>query len=509
MLQPTIHFGGDVEPGARFAERYGRAAAALHALGVGEGEVVALLLRNEPVLVELTLAARHLGARWCLINWHLKAAEVRHILEDSGAKLLVVHADLLGAVRDGIPAGVRTFVAWPHARTREAFDLGDAGLPRAHEVESWETFRDTPRCAVQAAAVPGSAMLYTSGTTGRSKGIRREAATPGQIVALTEGYRIALGIEPGMRALISAPLYHAGPASYMGLAALHDGELFIEPRFDAQDTLRLIAAERITHGYLVPTMYVRLLRLPPEVCARYDLHSVRFVASTGSACASEIKRRMIEWWGPVLHETYAASELGLVTHVDSDEALRKPGSAGPALPGVSLRILGDDGRVLPPGQVGTIYARGAAVPDFTYAGNDAARRELERDGLWTLGDMGYLDAQGSLFVVDRKADMVISGGVNIYPAEIEAALITMPGVADCAVFGIPDEEYGEALLAAVQVSDGSLTAEQVQAWLRERLASYKVPRRITFHDRLPREETGKIFKRRLRAPYWEHRRAQV
>jgi long-chain acyl-CoA synthetase len=212
----------------------------------------------------------------------------------------------------------------------------------------------------------------------------------------------------------------------------------------------------------------------------------------------------------VFHEAYAASELGYITHIGSEDALRKPGSAGRALPGTRVAILGEDGAPLPPGEVGAIYARSAATPDFSYLHNDAARRKLEAGGLWTLGDMGYLDDEGFLFIVDRQSDMVISGGVNIYPAEIETMLITMPGVADCAVFGIPDEEFGEALAAAVQAAAGAtLTAEQVRAFLHERLAGYKVPRVVAFHDALPREDSGKIFKRRLRDPYWAGRTRRV
>jgi long-chain acyl-CoA synthetase len=501
-MKPALVFGGVREEGAAFFDRYRRAAAALDACGVGEGEVVALMLRNEPVLVELMLAARWLGARWCMINWHFKADEVRHILADSGARVLVVHADLLAAIRAGIPDGVRVFGVEPLPLTRAAFGIK---ANRAAAAEDWAQHRDATVRPTPAERRPGSPMLYTSGTTGLPKGIRREPATPEQTEATMQACRSALGIEPGMRALISAPLYHAAPVSYVVQAALHDAELWIEPRFDAADTLRLIEAERITHLYLVATMFQRLLRLPEDVRRRHDLGSVRFVASTGSPCAADVKRRMIEWWGPVIHEAYAASELGYITHIDSREALAKPGSAGRALPGATIRILGDDGAPLPAGSIGVIHARHSGTPDFTYSRNDAARRALERDGLWTLGDMGYLDAEGYLFIVDRKSDLVISGGVNIYPAEIEAVLAAMPGVADCAVFGVPDEEFGEALLAAVQrVENAALDAAQVQAFLRERIAGYKVPRRIEFHAALPREETGKIFKRKLREPYWQH-----
>jgi long-chain acyl-CoA synthetase len=250
-------------------------------------------------------------------------------------------------------------------------------------------------------------------------------------------------------------------------------------------------------------MFARLLKLPESVRQRYDVSSMRFVISMGSPCAPEVKRAMIEWWGPVIHESYAASEFGLVTFISAAEALERPGSAGRVLPAASVRILDRAGREVPPGEVGLIYARNGAYPDFTYANNDGARRAIERDGLCTLGDMGYVDADGYLYVCDRDSDMVISGGVNIYPAEIEAALVTMPGVADCAVFGIPDAEFGEALAAAVQPQPGArLEAAAVQAWLRERLAGYKVPRTVAFMEALPREDSGKIFKRLLKQPYW-------
>jgi long-chain acyl-CoA synthetase len=249
---------------------------------------------------------------------------------------------------------------------------------------------------------------------------------------------------------------------------------------------------------------VRLLRLPEALKRRYDLSSMRFVASTGSPCPAEVKRAMIDWWGPVFHESYAASELGYVTSISSEEALRKPGAAGRPVGAATVRILDESGRELPRGQVGLIYARQPAYPDFTYNNNAEARRAMDRDGLLSLGDMGFVDDEGYLYVCDRAADMVISGGVNIYPAEIEAVLTLMPGVRDCAVFGIPDEEFGETLAAAVQTeTDSNLESEDVRRYLQERIANYKVPRVITFHAELPREESGKIFKRRLRAPYWE------
>ena len=312
-----------------------------------------------------------------------------------------------------------------------------------------------------------------------------------------------LGVAPGMRALMSAPLYHSAPAAYAVQAALSDAHLVIEPKFDAERTLQLIESERLTHLYLVPTMYVRLLRLgdgraPPP---RPELGALRRLERLAVRRRREAADDRLVGAGVPRGVCGERARLDLAHRQPRGPAAARLGGPGDA--GVQLKVLSAEGQEVAPGTVGLLYARDPAIPDFTYANNDAARRKLERDGLWTLGDMGYLDADGYLYVVDRQNDMVIAGGVNIYPAEIEAVLITMPGVADCAVFGIPDAEFGEALAAAVQpVAAAALDAAGVQAFLRERLAGFKVPRVVAFHAELPREDTGKIFKRRLREPYW-------
>ena len=322
--------------------------------------------------------------------------------------------------------------------------------------------------------------------------------------------RLAYGVDADMRALLNAPWYHSAPNGYALGIAQENGTLYIEERFDAERTLALIEQHRLTHAYLVPTMYVRMLALPHAVRERYDLRSMRFVSSTGSPCPPQVKRDMIAWWGPAINECYGASELGYMTLLSSEQALRKPGSAGPPMPGVTLKILSDDGTEQVAGTPGLIYIHQPATPDFNYVGNAEARRLMERDGLKTMGDIGYLDEDGFLFIVDRKADMVISGGVNIYPVEVESQLLCMPGVADCALFGIPDDEFGEALAAAVQLALGAaLTEAEVRSWLHQRLAGYKVPRVVHFHEQLPREDTGKIFKRKLREPHWTGRTRRV
>jgi long-chain acyl-CoA synthetase len=493
-MRATIVFQGQTLAPDVFEQRCLRSAAALHAAGVREGDVVALLMRNSPEAIELMLAVRHLGAQWCPVNWHFLTDEVQFILSNSGAKVLLADAALLAAL--------------PKLDTRATPAWVVRGAAPGHA--AWEPLRDNTAAHGQAAAAPRGAMFYTSGTTGRPKGIVRHAFNAQQAAANASMRRLAYGTEPDMRALLNAPWYHSAPNGYALGITQDGGTLFVEDRFDAERTLQLIDQQRLTHAYLVPTMYVRLLALPATTRARYDVSSMRFVSSTGSPCAPDIKRAMIDWWGPVIHECYGASELGYMTLLTSEQALRKPGSAGLPLQGVVMKILDEHGQELPTGSAGLIYVDQAATPDFSYVGNPQARARMELKGLKTMGDVGYLDEDGFLFIVDRQADMVISGGVNIYPAEIEQVLQSMPGVADCAVFGIPDDEFGEALAAAVQLAPAAtLTSEDVRTWLRERISSYKVPRVVALHEQLPREDTGKIFKRRLRDPYWAGRTRRV
>ena len=336
--------------------------------------------------------------------------------------------------------------------------------------------------------------------------MRRFPPSPEEASAFAERmarvYQRALGLTPDARCLISAPLYHSAPCASSLIAAQFGAWLRLEPKFDAQSTLSTIERLRVTHPYLVPTMYVRLLRLPDDVRYKYDLSSVKFVSSTGAPCAPDVKRAMIDWWGDVINETYASGETGYLTAISSAEARLRPGSAGRPIEGVSIKIFDDDGNEAAAGVMGKIYARHVATPLFTYINREGDRKAIEHDGYVTVGDIGYLDDEGYLYVSDRRTDLVLSGGVNIYPAEIEHALIGMPGVADCAVFGVPDAEFGQSLVAAVQTHDEqSLTAQQVRDFLSKKLANFKVPRVVEFRSTLPREDTGKIFKRRLQEEY--------
>lgn len=360
---------------------------------------------------------------------------------------------------------------------------------------------------------PRGHMPYTSGTTGRPKGVVRLPMPMDEVAERLARTRQvverAFGLRAGCRALIPAPLYHSGPCMFLQGALEAAERVVLMARFDAEQLLAAIATHRIDTAYLVPIMMVRLLRLPLQVRQRYDVSSIRFVVSTGAPCAPEVKRAMIEWFGPVIHETYAASEIGMITVIDSTEALARPGSTGRAVLDARILILNEQGAPCPVGETGLIYARQPAYPDFTYRHNDAARREVERDGLISVGDMGYLDADGYLYVCDRASDMVISGGVNIYPAEIEHRLLAFPGVTDCAVFGVPDPEFGERLHAIVEVELGTLPAlEEMRDFLKVTLSSFKVPRTIEIAT-LPRDDNGKIAKRRLREAHWKEQSRRI
>ena len=307
-----------------------------------------------------------------------------------------------------------------------------------------------------------------------------------------------------MRALLPGPLYHSAPNSFGLRSGRLGGALVLMLRFDPEEFLRLIQDQKIDTIFMVPTMFIRLLKLPEQVRKKYDTSSLRHIVHAAAPCPAEAKRAMIEWWGPVIHEYYGSTESSALTFANSDDALRKPGTVGKILDGVELRFLGENGDCLPQGEIGEIYSWVADNPDFTYHNKLEKRAEIERDGFITSGDVGYIDEDGYVFICDRKRDMVISGGVNIYPAEIEAALHAIPGVHDCAVFGIPDDEFGEALMAVVEPQAGAkLDVAVIRAQLKASLAGYKVPKHVEILEHLPREDSGKIFKRRLRDPYWE------
>ena len=487
-----------------------RAATGLAALGVTEGDAIALLLRNDFAFLEASQAAAMLGAYLVPLNWHGQSAEVRYVLDDCAPRVLIAHRDLRIKVQDAIPAGLSVIdVAAPlQAGGLQNAATASADVRRAATLE-WDSWLaghppwDHPPPATR------STMIYTSGTTGRPKGVRRQPAAPEQMTAMAAMFRHVYGTGPGIRSLVAGPLYHSSPNAFMR-QALMQGDIFVmQSRFDPEATLAAIERHRITHAVMVPTMFVRLLKLPLEVRQRYDVSSLQWVTHTAAPCPVEVKQALIDWWGPVVVETYGSTEMGTATVCTSHDWLAHPGSVGRATPGTRFAFYDEQGRVVPEGGIGEIYARVSCYADFTYHNHDAKRREIERDGLISCGDVGYMK-DGFLYLCDRRADMVISGGVNIYPAEIESALVQAPQVRDCAVFGIPDEDLGEALMAAIELVPGAaMTADEVAAFLAPRLAKYKIPKRVEFHSALPREDSGKLFKRRLRDPHWEKAGRQI
>lgn len=503
----AIVLGRRVMDSAQLEQRVERAMSGFALLGVAGGDAVALLMRNDTVFVEATAAIGRLGAYAVPVNWHGSADEVRHILADSGARVVVAHADLAPLLA-GAPGGIQVIFVQTPAEIAAAYGLDGQSCRAPDAAVEWERWTGAQAPYRGEARTPRGVILYTSGTTGLPKGIQRlPCEDADHETRLAQSLSNTFGIRPGVRTVICCPLYHAMPNAHMRtvLGAMGAaGVMVIEPRFDAERLLRLVDEYRITQLMLVPVMFVRLLRLPESVRGKYDVSSIEWVIHAAAPCPVEVKRRMIDWFGPVINEFYGTSETGAVTLVGSEEYLRKPGTVGRPMPGCIAKVLGERGEELPPGAPGEIFAVNPAYPDFTYRNRPQERAGLDRDGLVATGDVGYFDADGYLFLCDRKKDMVISGGVNIFPAEIESVLLTLPGVGDCAVFGIPDEEFGEVLAVHIELLPGTDLAESaVRDYARERLAGIKVPRVVRFERELPRQDNGKIYKRRLAEPYWK------
>ncbi len=492
----TILLGSQAVSRQTLLDHGARAATALDRIGVREGDAIALLIRNDPCYFEIIQAAAHLGAYVVPLNWHSTADEVGYILSDCAPRVLIGHASLIERVAGVVPADLPAFTIADHA------GAAAAPSPRPAHARNWPAFRDRAALWTDPARAPRGTMIYTSGTTGHPKGVRRAPMKPEQVKRNTALLREIYGIEEGMRAFVCGPLYHASPGAFARQAFQYADLTVLQHNFEPENLLKTIAEHGITHLTMVPTMFVRLLRLGEDIRRRYDVSSISWVTHSGAACPPDVKRQMITWWGPVIHETYGATETGPAVGCDSVEWLAHPGTVGRRMPGTEIRIYDENATELGPNGIGEIFLRTEAYSDFTYHGRPDQRQQVDRGGLVTCGDIGYLDEDGFLFICDRKRDMVISGGVNIYPAEIENVLVNCPGVRDCAVFGIPDEEFGESLIAAIEAEpDSRPTPAHIAAFLEARLARFKVPQRFVFHDVLPREASGKIFKRKLRDRY--------
>ena len=492
-------------------ERAARAAEGLAEVGVGTGDCVAILMRNDLAFFEASFAASLLSGYATPVNWNYTVDEAAYVIRDSGARALVVHADLwhklrAGGIEDEIDGDqVTVMVVATPPDIAKAYGLDPVICDVATSDLDWDSWIDRPDQPETRTPEPVNSMIYTSGTTGRPKGVRRDPPTAAHSNALALMAERAFDTKPEMRTVICGPMYHSAPNAYSLLSARIGATIFLQARFDAEKLLALIDREKLTHIHLVPTMFVRLLKLPEDVRARYDVSSLEFVIHAAAPCPPDVKQAMIDWWGPVINEYYGSTEASITTFCTSEDSLSHPGTVGRVMEDCELRVFHEDGSPCKPGEIGDIYTKRLTMTDFTYQNRGAEREDMEHEGLLTAGDIGYLDEDGYLFLCDRRKDMVISGGVNIYPAEIESVLVLHPDVADCAVFGIPDDEFGESVMAVVQPRPGSENnSDALKVFLRERIAGLKVPRRIEFQNDLPREDSGKIFKRKLREPYWEN-----
>jgi long-chain acyl-CoA synthetase len=463
-----------------------RIAALLREHGARHGDNVAILIENHPRFLEVAWAAQRAGLRYTAISTRLTAGEVAYILRDAGS--------------------VAVFTSQALHETAHAAAAEAPGVRAVFPVEDFDVLLGETPEGPHPDDREGIDFLYSSGTTGRPKGVVAElpliplGSEPPTIAALLQNL---WGFDADTVYLSPAPLYHAAPLRFCMAVHRFGGTCVVMERFDARAALELVERHRVTHTQMVPTMFIRMLKLPREERERFDLSSLRAVIHAAAPCPPPVKQAMIEWLGPIVHEYYSSTEAPLFTVITSEEALERPGSVGRAILG-EPHILDDDGNELPPGEAGTIWSAGGI--EFAYHNDPEKTAAARNDRGWaTVGDIGRLDEEGYLYLTDRKADMVISGGVNVYPQEAENVLVTHPSVADVAVFGIPHEELGEEVRAVVQPvsmdAAGLELADELMRFCRAQLAGYKCPRAIDFRAELPRHATGKLYKRLLRDEY--------
>jgi len=482
-------------------ERSLRLAHHLQDIGLQPGDVVTIVSDNTPEAYEVYWAAVRSGLYVTFVNNHLSTDEMAYIVENSGAKALVISARVPAARALAFAGETMAFGGSAEELRAEGYADYETVLAGA----SAEPLADQPR---------GEDMLYSSGTTGRPKGIKRsmtglQVDDPGGD-GIAEVASQLYGFSQDVVYLSPAPVYHAAPLKYGAAVHTLGGTLVMMERFDAQGFLEAVQRFGITHTQVVPTMFVRMLKLPAEVRAAYDLSSLQCVIHAAAPCPVDVKRRMIEWFGPIIMEYYASTEAMGGTFIDSATWLEHPGSVGKPMLG-PVHIVGEDGRELGAGEVGTIYFERPEGRTFSYHNDPAKTAEAfhPTEDWTTVGDLGYVDEEGYLFLTDRKAFMIISGGVNIYPQEIEDVYSLHEAVSDIAVIGVPDEEMGERVVAFVEPAPdavpGPELAEELRTYARERIAHYKVPKEFIFSDDLPRTPTGKMVKGKLKARYDEMR----
>jgi acyl-CoA synthetase (AMP-forming)/AMP-acid ligase II len=493
----VITSSGSVVTFAEIEERSCRLAQALFAHGLRPGDHVAVLLPNDHRTHEVAFGLQRSGLYFTMVNTHLAAEEAAYIVVDCGARTLITSSALA-------PLATELMALTPAVELR--LMVGDRA-EEGHEL--YDDFVSGFPGEPLAAEVEGSPMLYSSGTTGHPKGIRRPlSGLPfGADAVLAPMLGGIMGFGEGDVYLSPAPLYHSAPLVWSMTAIRLGGTAIVMEHFDAEACLRLIGTQSVTHAQFVPTMFVRMLKLPDETRAACNVSSLRSVVHAAAPCAPEVKRRMIEWWGPIIHEYYSGTEGMGMTWITSQEALTHPGSVGRAIWG-QVHVCGDDGEELQVGEDGVVYFGGRpGTPGFEYNHDPEKTRQTFNDRGWsTLWDVGHVDAEGYLYLTDRKLFMIVSGGVNIYPQEIEDVLVLHPAVEDVAVFGVPEPEMGEEVKAVVQPAPGAVPGPELEAeiiaFCRDHLSHYKCPRSVDFTEVLPRGENGKLYKKALREAYW-------
>ncbi|GAA1638027.1 acyl-CoA synthetase [Actinoplanes couchii] len=490
-----------VEPGGRtltygeLAAEADRIARGLRDAGLRTGDTIALLLPNGADILAGYFAAVQIGLHVVPLNWHLTAAELGYILRDCGARAFIADPRFSDAAQE---AGADVELRWatadiPGFGALSGLGAGGSGRPGDRTT--------------------GALMVYTSGTSGRPKGVRRPlpGLDPDEVPPVSTWFFGLFGLRPfdDHVHLCCSPLYHTAVMNFAVISVQFGHPVVVLDHWDAAEFLRLVQEFRVTHSHMVPTQFRRLLALP--AASRTDVSSMRAMIHGAAPCPQPVKRAMLEWFGPVVIEYYAASEGG-GTLITAPEWQDRPGSVGKAWPGSRVRVLDDDGKDRPVGEPGTVYLQmGDAT--FEYHGDAEKTRRSWRDRMFTVGDIGYLDDDGYLFLCDRASDVIITGGVNVYPAEIESELLVHPAVADAAVFGIPHDEWGEEIKAVVQpvpsVTPGPALTTELLAFLSGRLARFKLPRTVDYVDTMPRDPNGKLYKRHLREPYWAGRERAI